>query len=130
MGHSSGEIAAAYASGALTASEAILVAYYRGLATLGLGKIHRGGMAAIGLGRAQVASYLRTGVIVGCENSPNSTTLTGDADTLGEVMISIKDNHPDVLVRALQVECAYHSRKYPDIIERAQSSPYSFETSN
>lgn len=130
VGHSSGEIAAAYASGALTAIEAILVAYYRGLATLGLGKIHRGRMAAIGLGRAQVASYLRTGVIIGCENSPNSTTLTGDADTLEQIMASIKNDQPDVLVRALQVECAYHSRKYPDALWRAQSSPYSSHNSN
>ncbi len=66
VGHSSGEIAAAYASGVLTAEEAILIAYYRGLATLGLGKIHRGGMTAIGLGRDQVTPYLRTGVIIGC----------------------------------------------------------------
>ena len=70
-------------------------------------------MAAIGLGRAQVASYLRTGVVIGCDNSPNSTTLTGDADSLEQIMASIKNDQPDVLVRALQVECAYHSRKYP-----------------
>ena len=113
VGHSSGEIAAAYAAGALTAAEAILVAYYRGLATLGLGKVRRGKMAAIGLGRAQVASYLRTGIVIGCDNSPNNTTLTGDSETLDQIMASIKDNQPDVLVRALQVECAYHSRKYP-----------------
>ena len=118
MGHSSGEIAAAYASGALTASEAILAAYYRGLATLSLGKIHQGRMAAIGLGRAQVVSYLRTGVIIGCENSPNSTTLTGDSETLEQIMASIKNDQPDVLVRPLQVECAYHSRKYPNALCR------------
>jgi acyl transferase domain-containing protein len=116
VGHSSGEIAAAYASGVLTAEEAILIAYYRGLATLGLGKIHRGGMAAIGLGRDQVTPYLRTGVIIGCENSPNSTTLTGDIDTLEQIMGSIQNDQPEVLVRALHVECAYHSRKHPDAL--------------
>lgn len=109
VGHSSGEIGAAYASGVLTAEEAILVAYYRGVATLGLGKIHRGGMAAIGLGREKVTPYLRTGVIVGCENSPSSTTLTGDIDTLEQIMGDIQSDQPEVLVRALHVECAYHS---------------------
>ncbi|KAF6220309.1 hypothetical protein HO133_003441 [Letharia lupina] len=109
VGHSSGEIGAAYASGVLTAEEAILVAYYRGLATLGLGKIHRGGMAAIGLGRDQVTQYLRTGVIIGCENSQSSTTLTGDIDTLEQIMATIQEDRPEVLVRALHVECAYHS---------------------
>lgn len=112
VGHSSGEIGAAYASDVLTAPEAILVAYYRGLATLGLGEIHRGGMAAIGLGRDQVIPYLRTGVIIGCENSSSSTTLTGDSDTLEQVMLDIQTGNPEVLVRALKVECAYHSRKY------------------
>ena len=111
VGHSSGEIGAAYASDVLTAPEAILVAYYRGLATLGLGKIHRGGMAAIGLGRDQVTPYLRTGVIIGCENSRSSTTLTGDSDTLEQVMLDIQTGNPEVLIRALKVECAYHSRK-------------------
>lgn len=113
IGHSSGEIGAAYASGVLTAPEAILVAYYRGLATLGLGEIHRGGMAAIGLGRDQVTPYLRAGVIIGCENSSSSTTLTGDSDTLEQVMLDIQTANPEVLVRALKVECAYHSRKSP-----------------
>ncbi|KAL8697114.1 MAG: hypothetical protein Q9224_002464, partial [Gallowayella concinna] len=69
VGHSSGEIGAAYAAQVVSAPEAILIAYYRGLATLGLGKIHRGGMAAIGLCRQDVTPYLRTGVIIGCENS-------------------------------------------------------------
>ena len=111
VGHSSGEIGAAYASGVLTAPEAILVAYYRGLATLGLGEVRRGGMAAIGLGRDQVTPYLRTGVIIGCENSSSSTTLTGDRDTLEQVMLDIQTGNPEVLVRALKVECAYHSRR-------------------
>ena len=114
VGHSSGEIGAAYASGVVTAEEAILIAYYRGVATVGLGKIHRGGMAAIGLGREKVTPYLRTGVIIGCENSPSSTTLTGDTDTLEQIMASIQSDQPEVLVRALHVECAYHSREYPD----------------
>ena len=109
VGHSSGEIGAAYAAGVVNAAEAISIAYYRGLTTLGLGKIHRGGMAAIGLGRKEVTPYLRTGVIIGCENSTSSTTITGDLDILEQVMSSIQSENPEVLVRALHVECAYHS---------------------
>ncbi|MCJ1385150.1 hypothetical protein MMC17_008269 [Xylographa soralifera] len=115
VGHSSGEIAAAYACETLTATEAILIAYYRGLATIGLGKVHRGGMVAIGLGRDQVTPYLRNGVIIGCENSPSSTTLTGDLDTLVQIMESIRRDQPEVLVRQLQVECAYHSHHMKSI---------------
>lgn len=112
VGHSSGEIAAAYACESLTAEEAILIAYYRGLATVGLGKVLRGGMAAVGLGRDEVAPYLQPGVLVGCENSPSSSTLTGDLDVLERVMEDIRKGRPEVLVRALHVECAYHSRMH------------------
>ena len=111
VGHSSGEVAAAYACGSITAKEAITIAYYRGQAVRRVGKTHHGGMAAIGLGREQVTRYLLPGVTVGCENSPDSVTLTGDADTLGSIMDSIRREHPDVLVRSLRVDCAYHSRK-------------------
>jgi len=109
IGHSSGEIAAAYACGSVTAKEAILIAYHRGQVTRGLGEGHRGGMAAIGLGRSDVTPYLLPGVIIGCENSPASVTLTGDMDVLESVMRNIRHDFSDILVRSLRVECAYHS---------------------
>ncbi|KAL8671106.1 MAG: hypothetical protein Q9168_004388 [Polycauliona sp. 1 TL-2023] len=109
VGHSSGEIVAAYAAQVITAPEAILIAYYRGLATVGLGQLHHGGMAAVGLGPQEVTTYLRNGVIVGCENSAKSVTLTGDFKVLEDIMDAIRKDQPEVLVRALHVECAYHS---------------------
>ncbi|KAM6523146.1 hypothetical protein FSOLCH5_003765 [Fusarium solani] len=114
VGHSSGEIAGAYASGALTAREAILAAYYRGKAMPWVEKAlvaegTQGGMAAIGLGSEQVMPYLTKGVVVGCENSPDSTTLTGDKSALDIVMSRINEAHPGVLVRELKVDRAYHS---------------------
>lgn len=113
VGHSSGEIAAAYACGAITSNEAILIAYYRGKAMLQLDPAKvSGGMAAVGLGADSVTPFLEPGVVVGCENSPNSTTITGDAEVLQRVMKAIKDAHPETLVRALQVDRAYHSRKW------------------
>jgi len=111
VGHSSGEIAAAYACGSITATEAILIAYYRGQVVRGVGSTRHGGMAAIGLGRERVTQYLLSGVAIGCENSPESVTLSGDADTLEDIMGLIRNDHPDVLVRSLRVDCAYHSRK-------------------
>jgi acyl transferase domain-containing protein len=112
VGHSSGEIAAAYASGAITVNEAISIAYYRGKVMLETDpQAQPGGMAAIGLGPEGVQHYLEEGVIIGCENSPKSTTITGDKTALERVMGRIKEAHPDALVRALQVDRAYHSRK-------------------
>lgn len=111
VGHSSGEIAAAYACGSITSREAILIAYYRGQVVRSLGSTHIGAMAAVGLGAEAVAEYLQPGVIIGCENSPDSTTLTGDKDALEIVMENISKENPETLVRLLQVDRAYHSRE-------------------
>jgi acyl transferase domain-containing protein len=48
VGHSSGEIAAAYSIGALSHHDAIAAAYYRGKASSGLKRL-KGGMMAAGL---------------------------------------------------------------------------------
>lgn len=114
VGHSSGEIAAAYSCGSISADEAIAVAYYRGKVMLeeaGNTKATPGRMAAIGLGAEQVQPYLDEGVLIGCENSPESTTITGDQDAVERAMKRIKDVNPDAFVRALRVDRAYHSRK-------------------
>ena len=109
VGHSSGEIAAAYAAGALTKKEAIIAAFYRGYVCTQ--SREAGGMAAIGLGRDEVIPYLAPGVRVACENSGSSVTLSGDLDRLEGIMAAIKKDFPDTLVRRLQVEMAYHSRR-------------------
>lgn len=109
VGHSSGETAAAYASGAITAEEAIIIAYHRGQITPQLKASHNGSMCAVGLGRSEVEPYLLPGVIVGCENSPSSVTLSGEASVLPKVMAAIQSSFPGAFVRALRVECGYHS---------------------
>lgn len=68
-------------------------------------------MAAIGLGSKQVQKYLVDGVVVACENSPLSTTISGDNDKLTEVLDAIKKDQPEVFARRLAVDMAYHSRK-------------------
>ncbi|EHK98334.1 putative Lovastatin nonaketide synthase [Glarea lozoyensis 74030] len=108
VGHSSGEIAAAYTSGIITADEAIIIAYYRGY-VMKSQKLN-GGMAAIGLGHHEVSPYLVPGVLIACENSPDSVTISGDADKLEQVMAAVQLANPDKLVRRLRVDMAYHSR--------------------
>ncbi|KAI1828708.1 hypothetical protein F4861DRAFT_535124 [Xylaria intraflava] len=108
LGHSSGEIAAAYASGALTMREAIICGYLRGRATKQSTETP-GAMAAVGLGSTDIQPYLVDGVVVACENSPSNTTLSGDEDKIVQVLEDVKNGHPDVLARRLQVDMAYHS---------------------
>ncbi|KAF2814498.1 polyketide synthase [Mytilinidion resinicola] len=107
VGHSSGEIAAAYAVGALTARQAITAAFFRGL--VANKQERKGAMAAIGLGWADVAPFLVDNVGVACENSPKSVTISGDAGKVEEVVAAIQRERPDVLARLLKVEKAYHS---------------------
>lgn len=112
VGHSSGEIAAAYAAGAITSSEAIIVAYYRGWVCK-VPQQKAGGMAAVGLGRKEMEKYLVVpGVGIACENSGENVTISGDVEALEEIMKAVKGAKPGVLVRKLVVEMAYHSRKY------------------
>jgi acyl transferase domain-containing protein len=114
IGHSSGEIAAAYAAGALSMEEAIICAYLRGRAMIRYrSKMPEegGGMAVVGLGSTQVQKYLPDGIVVACENSPLSTTISGDVGKLTKVLDAIKEDQPQVFSRRLAVDMAYHSRK-------------------
>ncbi|KAL8791591.1 MAG: hypothetical protein Q9195_005796 [Heterodermia aff. obscurata] len=107
VGHSSGEIAAAYACGAISKRAAMAIAYYRGYVSRD--KSSMGRMAAVGLGVEEVAEYLVTGVVVACDNSPNSATLSGEGTKLDSVLSRIREQKPDTLVRKLKVDMAYHS---------------------
>src|SRR2546421_410897 len=89
-GHSSGEIAAAYAAGVLTSSEALKVAYFRGYHVESLRKSRphlSGSMIAVGLSAEDVLKYMGDGkkTTVACINSPSSVTLSGDSVSLLEV---------------------------------------------
>lgn len=108
-GHSSGEIGAAYAAGVLTREEAIITAYYRGYACAHGDKAQPGAMAAVGMGRDQVTAFLKPGVVLACENSNASVTISGDAAALDETINSLKEAHPDTFARKLRVTTAYHS---------------------
>ncbi|KAI0426766.1 acyl transferase domain-containing protein [Xylaria sp. FL1042] len=108
LGHSSGEIAAAYAAGALTMEEAVICAFLRGRATRNLTG-PRGAMAAVALGSNEIQPYLGDGIVIACENSPHHVTLSGDEDRIMDAVRAIKYDHPEVATSRLQVDMAYHS---------------------
>ncbi|KAJ5698397.1 fatty acid synthase S-acetyltransferase [Penicillium macrosclerotiorum] len=119
VGHSSGEIAAAYAAGALTESSAIIVAYLRGLVATEIRK--PGAMAAIALDWDNAESFLTDKVRVACENSPRSVTISGDVDEVDAVLSKIETDRPDVSTRRLKVNTAYHSEHMREVGERYES---------
>ncbi|KAK4038649.1 polyketide synthase [Parachaetomium inaequale] len=116
-GHSSGEIAAAYAAGALTFESAMAAAYYRGQVIVQLKKKHpdlKGSMMAVGTGAKELEPVLQAlnkeggpQVVVACENSPSSTTLSGDEEAIDRVGSMFQDT--SVFNRKLFVDVAYHS---------------------
>ncbi|KAK4121887.1 polyketide synthase [Parathielavia appendiculata] len=132
-GHSSGEIAAAYAAGALSLETAMAVAYFRGQAVLRLREKHadlRGAMLAVGTGADEIAptvKLLQTGTaVVACENSPRSVTVSGDESAVEE--LAAQAERMRLFHRKLRVDVAYHSPhmklvagQYRDFIQDARS---------
>jgi malonyl CoA-acyl carrier protein transacylase/SAM-dependent methyltransferase len=116
IGHSSGEIAAAYAAGVLSMREAMVLAFYRGFVMNY--KQPEGAMAAVGLGSQRVSQLLVHGVVVAAENSPESTTISGDIKAVESVMAMVKMRYPEVLVRRIHVDKAYHSHHMMPLAER------------
>ncbi|WYZ35337.1 hypothetical protein EsH8_I_001613 [Colletotrichum jinshuiense] len=123
VGHSSGEIAAAYSAGLITSAQAILAAYFRGLAAKEESRSM--GMMAVGLGAESVMAYLDSDtnlsndVAIACYNSPSSITLSGPAALLAKLAETIKaDGH---FARLLHVDLAYHSRHMSEIAQRYEN---------
>ena len=114
LGHSSGEMAAAYASGAITAEGAMAAATFRG--TSNVSSDRKGSMAAVGLGSDEVTPYLVPGVVIACDNSQSSVTLSGDTEGVKEVIQTLKAERPGVFTRFLRVEKAFHSREHSSIV--------------
>jgi hybrid polyketide synthase / nonribosomal peptide synthetase ACE1 len=114
VGHSSGEIAAAYAAGVLSARDAIVIAYYRGLYS-GLAKSNtgqKGAMLAVGTSSEDAQEFISLPQFEGrislaASNSPTSVTLSGDADAIEEALTVFEDEGK--FARTLRVDKAYHS---------------------
>lgn len=121
IGHSSGEIAAAYAYGELSMREAILVAYFRGRAIVTTGSQrgiqHSGAMAAIGIGISDLSDIMSKcpGAVVACENSASSVTVSGAREAVEGVVDLVKRRWPTTLARLLRVDQAYHSHYMEDV---------------
>ncbi|KAH0427108.1 polyketide synthase [Colletotrichum camelliae] len=111
-GHSSGEIAAAFAAGAITADEAIIVAYFRGYVLNRTGTQHSGAMAVIGAGSEDISKWILPGVVVACENSPVNTTISGDACAVEAMVTKFKAS--GIFAKLLSVDHAFHSAYMKD----------------
>ncbi|KAI1439039.1 reducing type I polyketide synthase 10 [Xylaria sp. CBS 124048] len=137
VGHSSGEIAAAFASGHISAAEAITIAYYRGHVVFTASSdesVHpAGSMMAVGLSESAAtkeitANGLESQLRVACVNSPESVTISGD-DSGVEGLLPVL-SQKGVFARKLRTGGqAYHSHhmlrigaKYQALLEEVLPS--------
>ncbi|RAL06833.1 type I polyketide synthase [Aspergillus homomorphus CBS 101889] len=114
--HSSGEAAAAFAAGALTARAAIGMSYLRGACLpTGLSSASRvkGAMLAVGLGRREVSEYIAqvrdetNHLVVACINSPSSVTVSGDLSAIAQLEKLL--NADQIFARRVNITQAFHS---------------------
>ncbi|MFJ6714522.1 SDR family NAD(P)-dependent oxidoreductase [Streptomyces sp. NPDC091265] len=108
VGHSQGEIAAAFVAGALSLEDAAAVVALRSRALVSLAGT--GGMASVALPVEQVEGLIapwsgRLGVAA--VNGPASTVVSGDAGALDELVEEYRSS--DVRVRRVPVDYASHS---------------------
>ncbi|WYZ43342.1 hypothetical protein EsH8_VI_001041 [Colletotrichum jinshuiense] len=114
VGHSSGEIAAAYAAGVLSARDAMLISYYRGMSAhlAGGNNGEKGAMMAVGMTRAEAAALcarddIKGRIWVAASNAPTSVTLSGDMDAVKALQAELTAENK--FARLLVVDTAYHS---------------------
>ncbi|KAI1806439.1 hypothetical protein F4811DRAFT_510997 [Daldinia bambusicola] len=136
IGHSSGEIPAAYAIGALSLHSACKVAYYRGQLA---GKLKDensnspGAMMSINLAESEVPEYLEKvktagmgdSVCIACVNSPSNCTLSGSEADID--LIKTQADEDGVFAQKLKTGVAYHSSSMQAIADEYRSQMGSLE---
>jgi hybrid polyketide synthase/nonribosomal peptide synthetase FtdB len=107
VGHSVGEVSAAYTSGALSFEDAVRVSYHR--SRLQQSRAGLGTMLAVGLPEADAVELIKRydRVSIGAINSPSAFTLSGDEEELRGIAKTLEKKI--VFNRFLRVEVAYHS---------------------
>ncbi|NLG55085.1 MAG: SDR family NAD(P)-dependent oxidoreductase [Rhodococcus sp.] len=114
VGHSVGEVAAAYISGALSLHDALLVSYHR--ARLQATTAGSGGMLAVGLSETDVAPWIPGdgSISIAAINSPSAVTLAGSDDAVD--VLAEQLTNEGIFARKLKVEVPYHSHLMDPIL--------------
>jgi acyl transferase domain-containing protein len=109
LGHSSGEIVAAYTAGLMSFADAIVVAYYRGMhLSRNASKSNQkpnGSMCAVGMSKPEALRFLERfndKVQLAAVNAPSSCTLSGDIDAIRDVERHCAEN--GIFCRRLRVD--------------------------
>jgi acyl transferase domain-containing protein/NADPH:quinone reductase-like Zn-dependent oxidoreductase/acyl carrier protein len=114
VGHSVGEVSAAYVSGMLSLQDAVKVSYHR--SRLQATTAGSGGMLAVGLSEDEVLEWIteRPDICIAAVNSPSGVTLAGTPAAIAELSEELANE--GVFVRQLRVEVPYHSHLMDPIL--------------
>ncbi|KAJ5356473.1 Acyl transferase/acyl hydrolase/lysophospholipase [Penicillium concentricum] len=121
IGHSSGEISAAYSVGIYGLEGAMALAYWRGQMTTLLKSSFpslKGTMIAVGASREAIQPILKTlsgYVTIACVNSPSSVTVSGELSAIDELEKVLQDKQ--LFNRRLKIDVAYHSNHMKKVAE-------------
>lgn len=121
VGHSSGEIGAAYAAGIYDLESAMALAYRRGQMTSLLKGSYpslKGTMIAVGAGPDTVKPMLKIlqgYATIACVNSPSSVTVSGDVPAIDELEAVLQAKQ--LFNRKLKIDVAYHSDHMKKVAE-------------
>ena len=126
IGHSSGEVAAAYACGALSLADATRLVFHR--ATLQQRRAGSGRMLAVGLDRTGVEQLLEAGtgegsLEIACVNAPANTVVCGPLDDLQPLIAELERRQIQNVL--LPGNIAFHSA-HMDQIEDDAREAFSF----
>ncbi|KAI1126734.1 fatty acid synthase S-acetyltransferase [Nemania abortiva] len=121
LGHSSGEIAAAYTIGALSLESACKVAYYRGQAAKRIMVNSPGAMLSVALSKKDVIEYLQNlaeilptdAVAIACINSLTNCTLSGTNAAIEGLKQHFETD--GIFTRKLNTGVAYHSEAMNEV---------------
>ncbi|WP_234470177.1 SDR family NAD(P)-dependent oxidoreductase, partial [Streptomyces sp. MBT70] len=117
VGHSQGEIAAAYVAGALSLEDAAKVVALRSKALVALAG--QGGMVSVALSADDAAGYLSPWgdrITVAVVNSPSTVVVSGEPGALDELLAACARD--GVRARAIPVDYAAHSAQVEAVRER------------
>ncbi|CBF80211.1 hypothetical protein AN7838.2 [Aspergillus nidulans FGSC A4] len=114
VGHSSGEIGAAYAAGIISADEAMYIAFHRGYLSAAVASRNgvEGSMLAAGLSESEANRHLANidcadEVTIACINSPRSVTFSGSKPSIAALHDVL--SRDGKFSRILRTGVAYHS---------------------
>ncbi len=127
VGHSIGEVAAGYASGALTLEQAVLLIFHR--SRVQHKATDKGRMLAVGISFEEAKKLIagkEKRVSVGAVNGPSMVALSGDTDVIMEIAEDL--NKRDVFHRLLEVNVPFHSHHMEPLKDELLSSLGEFKT--